>query len=307
MIICLGEALIDLVPTGGESPRYAEALQIEPGGAPLNVTICLRRLGGSVAFLGTLSSDPLGQRLAALLHAERVPRLPERAVDAPTRLAVIDPTNPSAPFRFYGDDPADARLTPEDVEHAFAAATPTGIYVGSLPLTHPRTRATVEFAIGLARESAVPIYSDPNPRPAAWPSRAEMEAATVYLLERSTYAKLSVDDAAALGWPAEPEELLRWAAERFPARLFVTAGAQGSYALDGERLLHARAPVVHPVDPTGAGDASFGALISRVHGKGRITMSDLEFASAVGALATQRHGAINGLPTLEEVRAFLRL
>ena len=307
MIICLGEALIDLVPPGGESPRTSNTLHIEPGGAPMNVAIGLRRLGASAAFLGTLSSDPFGRRLAALLHAERVPRLPERVVDASTRLAVVDPTNRAAPFRFYGDDPADTQLTREDVEHAFAAATPTGIYAGSLPLTHPRMRATVEFALDLAHEAGVPIYSDPNPRPAAWPSREAMEAATVYLLERSAYATLSVDDAAALGWPADPEKLLGWAAERFPARIFVTAGARGSYALSDGRVLHARSPVVSPVDPTGAGDASFAALISRVHGKERIAAGDLEFASAVGALATQAHGAVNGLPTLEEVRAFLRV
>jgi sugar/nucleoside kinase (ribokinase family) len=267
------------------------------------VAIGLRRLGMASCFVGTLSRDPFGQRLRELLMAEGVPRLPEEPVDAPTRLAVIDPTNPAAPFHFYGDDPADAQLSVEHVDAAFDAASLSGLYVGSLPLTHPRMRRTVEYAINLAGEAGLPVYSDPNPRPAAWPSRAEMTTATEYLLERSRIAKLSADDAAALGWPVEPGDLLVWARERFAARLFVTSGAEGSYALVDGRPERVLARAVVPIDPTGAGDAAFAALISRVHGKGKIEREDLEFASLVGALATQRPGAVSGLPTLTEVRA----
>jgi sugar/nucleoside kinase (ribokinase family) len=267
----------------------------------MNVAICLTRLQAEVTFLGTLSNDAFGTRLVRLLEKEGVPRSPARRVEEPTRLAVVDHTNRAAPFRFYGDNPADAQLSRDDVKAAIESLGATGLYAGSLQLAHPQSRSILEFAIQMARAKGIAVYSDPNPRPAAWPSRNDMVAATEYLLSSSTLAKLSLDDAAVLGWPNEPEELLRWAENRFDARLFVTAGAQGCLALIGGDLAGVRPPDVTPVDPTGAGDASFAALISRFHPTQAIERADLEFAATVGALATLRQGAVNALPTLQEV------
>ncbi len=300
----MGEALIDLVPPGSASPLTSTHLQIQPGGAPLNVAICLNRLGTRSAFLGTLSTDAFGERLCRLINSESISRFPERRVAEPTRLAVIDHTNREAPFQFYGDDPADAQLTESDVGRAFETLPATGLYAGSLQLTHPTSRATLEIAIQLARHKGVPVYSDPNPRPAAWPSRNVMVTATEYLLDRSRLAKISLDDAAALGWPTEPSELLAWAGRRFETRLFVTAGADGCFALIDGAVESVIPPGVTPVDPTGAGDASFAALVSRFHLRQTLNRADLEFASTVGAIATQRQGAVNGLPTVEEIAAF---
>jgi fructokinase len=305
MIICLGEALVDLVPTSGASPSDAPHLIVQPGGAPLNVCIALNRLGSEAAFLGTLSSDSFGDRLRELFDVQGISRTPCESVAESTRLAVIDHTNPATPFRFYGDNPADAQLSRGQVEAAFENLKPSGLYVSSLQMTAGGAREAQQYALEFALAAGIPIYCDPNPRPAAWPDLRTLIEATTYLLECASMAKLSLDDAAVLGWPVVPEDLIEWCEARFGCTLFVTGGKAGCWSRVDGRISHAAPPRVEVVDPTGAGDAAFAALVSRFHANRRLTPDDLAFAAAVGAISTQRPGAANGLPTLDEVRIFI--
>jgi fructokinase len=300
MIICLGEALVDLVPPLGTSPADASQLAVQPGGAPLNVCVALNRLGVEAAFVGTLSEDAFGRRLARLLDAESIRRFPAGAVAAPTRLAVIDHTSAAAPFRFYGDSPADAQLSREDVEVAFEQLKPSGLYVSSLQLTPSGASEAQRHALDLAEINGIPVYCDPNPRRPAWDTLDGMRAAVCELLERSTLSKLSLDDAVLLGWPDDPGILIEWCAERFRCVLFVTGGSRGCWSTIDGRLRHALPPAINVVDPTGAGDASFAALVSRFYSNGALTARDLAFAASVGANVTSQPGAQGGLPTVGE-------
>jgi len=305
VIVCLGEALIDLVPPAGQSPGSAPHLAVEPGGAPLNICVGLNRLGRESVFLGCLSSDSFGQRLAALLEHEGILRLPGGHVPEPTRLAVVDHTSADAPFRFYGDAPADSALSRSDVDLALKLPGISGLYVSSLLLTAESGRDVQTYAIEQAIERNLPVYSDPNPRPPAWSWAEDMIRATVYLLERSTLAKLSIEDARALDWPEDPATLFEWWESRFAGDLFLTGGAAGCWMSIAGDIVHIRPPEVAMVDPTGAGDASFAALIARLHGAERTSESDLRFAATAGTLATLKHGAIAALPTAEQVDAFV--
>ena len=70
MIICCGEALIDMLPresTDGE-PAFAPYV----GGAVFNTAIALGRLGVPVEFFSGLSSDLFGQQLRDALVASKV-------------------------------------------------------------------------------------------------------------------------------------------------------------------------------------------------------------------------------------------
>lgn len=305
VIVSLGEALIDLVPPSGENLGTSDSLTVQPGGAPLNVAVGLSRLGCKSLFLGCLSEDSFGQRLAGVLNEEQITYIPGAAVSSPTRLAVIDHSNEAAPFRFYGDNPADSRLSIADVDSAFELPDVTGLYVSSLMMTNNDARKVQQYAIDCALERGVAIYTDPNPRPAAWSTQDEMTDATVYLYERCAVGKLSIDDARALGWPDEPDSLFTWWAARFRGELFLTGGASGCWMMIRGELVHVQPPAVQPEDPTGAGDASFAALIAQIHDSRKVTASKLRFAAASGALAILKRGAIAALPTTDEVNSFV--
>jgi len=302
--VTLGEALIDLAPAGGGPLQSAETLTLQPGGAPFNVAIGLRRLGERVRFAGALSDDPFGQRLMEQLTAEGIEHVPAQPVAAPTRLALVDHSPGGAGFRFYGERPADARITRADVELALSPGA-SGLYVSSLMLLDTRAGEVQQHAVQLATTRGLPIFTDPNPRPPAWANGSLMRAAVIWLLGQATLAKLSLDDARGLGWPAEPLTLLRFAAERFPTQLVVTDGPNGCWTVIDGRVIQQQGFAVELVDPTGSGDAFFAALIRRHLANGRLSPADLRFAAAAGALAASSLGAVAGLPTDTQVAAFL--
>ena len=67
-VVCLGELLIDFVPTvTGTSLIDAPAFKKAPGGAPANVAVGLARLGVASAFMGKVGDDPFGHFLAQTL------------------------------------------------------------------------------------------------------------------------------------------------------------------------------------------------------------------------------------------------
>ena len=74
----------------------------------------------------------------------------------------------------------------------------------------------------------------------------------------------------------------------------------------GAALTFAPAFKVDAIDTTGAGDAfAAGHLVGWIHGlvgEGLAT-----FSNAVAALSTRVHGCRDGLPTMNEVTAFLRV
>ena len=65
-VVCLGEALIDRLGPPGGDPAIDGPVDDRLGGAPANVACGLARLGTSVAFLGRLGADAIGDRFATL-------------------------------------------------------------------------------------------------------------------------------------------------------------------------------------------------------------------------------------------------
>lgn len=290
-VICLGEALIDLIPPTNESLVTATALHAMPGGAPLNIAIHLKRSGHAPLFAGSLSSDGFGDRIRNLLGNEDIPYLPRGTVDAPTRLAIIDRREGYPPFRFYGDDPADSRLSVNDLDAIFQPQM-QAIYAGSLMMIHQRSRSTQIEALQRAATGNLLIACDPNPRPAAWQTADAMNAAVELLLEFATLAKLSIDDARALGWPDEPEALLARVRNVSPATLVITDGPRGCWISDsvGE-LEHYTVTETPIVDATGAGDTFFAAIIAGMLSDGFVSRETALHACREGARIAGQQGA----------------
>src|ERR1700758_5314433 len=72
-VVCLGEILIDFVPSPARSPLgEAKYLRMAPGGAPANVAVALRRLGLSSGFIGKAGDDPFGRFLREALARQKL-------------------------------------------------------------------------------------------------------------------------------------------------------------------------------------------------------------------------------------------
>ncbi len=99
------------------------------------------------------------------------------------------------------------------------------------------------------------------------------------------------------------------AARRFHQQIggnvIVTAGASGAYCKTSDQEFHQPAFKVDVVDTTGAGDVFHGAFMVGL-AQGWSLPKILEFASAAAAMKCRSLGGRAGIPTMDEVAAFLQ-
>jgi sulfofructose kinase len=98
----------------------------------------------------------------------------------------------------------------------------------------------------------------------------------------------------------DPERALRKIRRRHPGLLCITLGARGAVVLDGDAFIHEPAIAVKAVDTTGAGDVfRAGFLYAMLRGDSPREM--LRFANAAAAVSCTRAGAIDSVPTLDDI------
>lgn len=311
-VLSLGEALIDFI-VADDAPHLEDASTFvaRPGGAPANVAIALARLGAPSAFGGVVGDDPFGLRLRSTLLAEGVDVSRLRSTtEADTTLAFAwKDGRGDGRFRLLRG--ADALLSRDDVEKAGIDGL-AALVVGSVALAVEPAGFAVKWAAALAVHREVPVCFDVNVRPSLWPDPTVAREACRPILERATLIKLSLDDARALfdpdAAPAATVERLRSGPEA--PIVVLTDGARGCWYASGQSDLpvrHVPAFAVEAVEPTGAGDAFTAALLSRLLASDWTPPddADIRYAAAAGALATTRPGALDGLPSRQELDAFL--
>ena len=104
----------------------------------------------------------------------------------------------------------------------------------------------------------------------------------------------------------EPEGILKDLKIRFPlAGIVLTLGEEGSVYLKGEDIFRQSAYKVKAIDTTAAGDTFTGYFISAVI-NGMKPEEGLDLASKASAIAVTRQGALDSVPTIEEVLNFNR-
>jgi fructokinase len=305
-VIAIGECLIDLISPEQRDLTVSTELRIREGGAPANVAVGLARLGVPSAMRAIVGDDPFGDRLRARLASEGVDVSGVGVAHGmPTTVAFAwSDVAGNGQFRIHRH--ADALLSPENVTRDVIAGA-AAIVVGSVAMSAEPSRSAILSAIRHASESGVPIVADLNIRPGLVASADDLRFNAAALLSSATVIKLSVDDANAL-WGATTFEAAAKELARYGATTSViTDGGRGAALCADGQLRRLDAFVVDAVEPTGAGDAFTAALVFRMIAREWTAAEedDLRFAMAAGALATTQPGAMDGLPTRDQVEAFL--
>jgi sugar/nucleoside kinase (ribokinase family) len=308
-VLAIGEILIDLIVSDdAPSLEQAGAFFSRAGGAPANAAVAIARLGLPAAFCGVCGDDPFGSRLRNVLRGNDVD-------DAALRSTAESDTTLAFAWKDAGGDGhfrllrmADRLLNAADVRAA-NVQNAAALIAGSVSLSAEPSRAAVELAIELASQAGVPICLDLNIRPTLWPRPEELQAALNPLILRATLLKLSVDDATLLYGASETaESVFHRAREMGIPFVVLTDGARGCWYSDANgEPVYLPAFKIEAVEPTGAGDAFTAAIISRLlaNAWSGISQSDAEYASASGALTAMRPGAMESLPTSDEIEKFL--
>ncbi len=307
-IVCMGELLIDFVALEtGVTVGEASGFQKAPGGAPANVAVAVRRLGGESAFVGQVGNDPFGQHLHAVLAAEGVDVRGLRLTDAArTMLAFVSlAADGERSFVFYRHPSADMLMTADDVDLDVVDQAEI-FHFGSITLISEPARTATLFATQRARSKGALISYDPNLRLSLWESA---DAARVGMLTGLNYAhiiKVSEEELEFLTGGHDPAAL--W--QNDLQLIVVTRGAKGASVYTRKEAFHIAGQKVQAVDTTGAGDAFVGGLLVGIAEHGDEYRAHLKrilcFANAAGALTTTHRGAIPALPLRKSVEAFMQ-
>src|SRR5262245_33960260 len=278
-------------PSGPNSKLGIRSYDTSPGGQAATVLSACAALGLRTSYIGTVARDENG---AIILDALRT-----RGVDT-TRAILRDGTNPFAVI-LVADEAAvhGERIVlwkrPEEMKLT-AADLPSDAVSGARFVFVDDVDADAAIAAGKqAIAAGVPVTTDIE---AVKPRTADLiDAVTIPIFAEAVPRALTGE--------ADPEAALRLLRNRHGGLLCVTLGAKGAAALDGDRFVYQPGFVVDAVDTTGAGDIFRAGLIYATL-RGDSTADVLRFACAAAAVSCTRRGAINSVPSLEDVSALLR-
>lgn len=317
-VVCLGEALVDLVSLrAGVGLDGTSGFRKAAGGAPANVAVGVARLGRRAAFLGAVGDDPLGRFLGDALrrHGVDVGGL-ARLGGRRTALALVSVmADGDRDFLFYADRPAHLglRLTPAmraRIRHARV------FHYGSISLIAEPSRQATLTALREARAAGAFCSYDPNLRLGLWPDARTARRWLREGLGGADGVKVNAEELRFLTGEADVARGLRALARMGPSLVVATLGADGCAYTGavGEGQVPGFSAKV--ADTTGAGDAFVASLLVglvEAAGDGRVDVPEramldtiLTFANATAALSTEQRGGIPSLPSRRRVTAFLR-
>lgn len=298
MIICCGEALIDMLPR--ELPDGEGALLPVAGGAVFNTAIALGRLGADAGFFSGLSTDMFGRLLEETLQKSGVDYSFCVRSGRPTTLAFVELTDGHAKYTFYDEETAGRMLTPDALPELDERVE--ALHFGAISLIPEPCGSSYEAL--LAREADRRVISlDPNIRANFIPDTEAHRRRIRRMIAESDIVKVSDED---LAWlePGRAADAVKadWLSQGV-AIIVETMGAQGAVATTPSGSVPVDAKQVRVVDTVGAGDSFDAGLLAGLKNAGRLTKpalrsiqkNDLEaalnLAVSVAAVTVSRAGA----------------
>lgn len=280
MILCCGEALIDMLPrrsTAGE-PTFAPYA----GGALFNTAIALGRLGAPVEFFSGLSTDLFGQQIARVLAESKVGARYAHFSARPTTLAFVDLKDGHASYVFYDEETAGRMLSPEDLPEL--AGDVDALLFGAISLIPEPCGSTYEALMAREHKRRV-IMLDPNIRPGFIPDRARHADRIRRMMAMADIVKLSDEDLAWFGEEGAPEQVIRHWLEHGPKLIVLTQGGKGAIGYTRNHTVAVTPRKVEVVDTVGAGDTFNAGILASLHEQGLLTKTALANLSR-GAIET---------------------
>ncbi|MCL1627410.1 carbohydrate kinase [Roseibaca sp. V10] len=269
MILCCGEALIDMLPR--ETNAGEAVFAPYPGGAVFNTAIALGRLGAQTGFFCPLSDDLFGERLRDALEASDVDHARCPAVDRPCTLAFVTLTDGQARYAFYDTGTALRDMAPSELPTLDSDVT--ALFFGGISLVGDPCGEG--FATLCADAGDRVVMLDPNIRPGFIRNEATYRARLDAMLSRADIVKVSDEDLHWLMGAGDVTELAQALRERGPTVVIVTEGAQGARAFYAGGVAHAAANRVEVVDTVGAGDTFNAGFLAALDEAGLLSRSAL--------------------------------
>ena len=261
MILCCGEALIDMV--AAPSLDGPDGFVPHSGGAVFNTAIALGRLGARAGMLTGLSRDMFGDQLADALKASDVDTTHIIRSDRPSTLAFVKLEDGQASYSFFDENSAGRMIRPEDMPAL--PSDVTALFFGGISLASDPSASA--YAALLDRQGGPrAVMIDPNIRPLFITDAEGYRRRMAAMISQADIVKVSDED---LNWlnpaPLTQAEKISAMLDTGPSVVIVTQGAEGAIATlaDGTSIA-VPAAKTNVVDTIGAGDTFNAGFLAKL-------------------------------------------
>ena len=275
MILCCGEALIDMIPVSSADGRTAYAPHV--GGAVFNTAVALGRLGAPVGFFSGISSDFFGVELEEALQASNVDLRHVHTSDRPTTLAFVKFDGDQANYLFYDENSAGRMLRADDLP--VLGADVAALHFSCISLVPEPCGSTYEALMQREHARRV-IMLDPNLRPPFIKDAGGHRERLTRMIGMADIVKLSDVDLEWFGEDGDEATIARRWLTRGPSLVVVTSGSKGARAYTASERITVPARVVTVADTVGAGDTFNAGLLAGLNDAGLLTKESIRSLSA---------------------------
>lgn len=274
MIICCGEALIDMLPrttTAGE-----DAFSPYAGGSVFNTALALGRLGLKTGFFTGLSSDMFGDILRQALSKSGVDHSYCATLDLHTTLAFVRLVNGQASYAFFDENTAGRMIT--EAHLPALGDEVEALHFGAISLIPDPCGATYESLMRREHGSRV-ISLDPNIRPGFITDAARHRARIDRMIAMSDIVKMSDEDLEWFGMPDMETAARTWLGQG-PSLVVFTRGARGAIGFTREHTVEVDGVAVTVADTVGAGDTFNAGILASLKRDNVLTRQAMKTLSA---------------------------
>lgn len=281
-ILVIGSINKDLVVNTLRFPKEGETIlgnnfYTTNGGKGANQACAIGKLGGDVSMLGAVGNDNFAKDLSDALSSNNV-NIDNLLMknDVSTGIAVITVTNDGANHIIVVQG-ANALITKDDVKEDLISLFDIIVMQLEIPLE------IAKYAASIAKKLGKTVVL--NPSPAVKLDRDFLSCVDILIPNETEIDIIGGVD---------------YVLECGVKNIILTLGADGCELITKQNRKHFDAYKVNVVDTTAAGDSFLGGVV-RMIADDKTIEEAIEFATKVSNITVTRKGAIDSIPTYNEV------
>lgn len=281
-------------------------------GAEINVSVGVTRLGHSIEYVTQLGQDPFGKYIARFLEAEGIGTSYSKFYDgAATGFQLKGKDTENDPEVFYFRKNSAASKIPYSLSEAIALDEVDMLHMSGVFLAiNDETYRFGENLVKRAKAKGIPVVFDPNLRPVLWGSTEKMVKGINDIAFQADYVLPGLGEGEILTGSKNPDEIANFYLNKGVKGVIIKDGANGCFAYqvkDGkqDKTVAKGFKLETLVDTVGAGDGfAVGVVTGLIEG---LSLAEiLERANAIGAIQVSHISDNEGLPTRQELAAFIK-
>jgi fructokinase len=268
-ILCIGEALIDMICTDKGKPlSEGENFLKKPGGAPTNVAAAIAALGGDVELAAKVGKDPFGQHLVDVMDSFGVStKWMLQDENYFTTFAFVSLME-NGERDFYFNRGADGQLNRGEVD-AIDLKEFSIIHFGSATAFLPGPlQIAYQSLLQKSLQQGIFISFDPNYRSLLFQNDKQSFIDQSWnFLDCCNFFKVSEEEAMMLTGRSTVTDAANDFLSRSNSVFAITIGKDGAMLGVNGKIETIPGIKIKPIDTTGAGDAFVGAVLYQLEGR----------------------------------------